>query len=375
MASLDHLSSSNRSSIILAAGGTGGHIFPAEALAEVLVARGEKVRFVTDRRFKTYNSASYKGVIGTLPIDYIQAASPSGGLISKARALVGIGLGVMQAMRILRTHKPRVVVGFGGYPSFPTMLAATLLGVPTVIHEQNSVLGKANRFLAPRVTRIATTYAATQRMPKDARAEVVWTGNPIRAAVKALAQVEYPTMRGDGLLKMLVIGGSQGASVFSDVVPQAMALLPEALRARVRIDQQCRPAELERTREAYGALNMQVDLAPFFADVAARMAGAHVVISRSGASSVAELTAAGRPAVLVPYPKATDNHQYFNAQAVEDVGGGWVMAQEGFTPQALAARIEMLFANPQVLADAAAKMKTLGKPDAAEALASVVNGA
>lgn len=360
------------SPIILAAGGTGGHIFPAEALAEVLTQRGENVLFVTDRRFKSYNSASYQGVIGRLPIHYIHAASFGGGFISKVKSACGIGIGVVQAMRILRRHKARVVVGFGGYPSFPTMLAASLLKIPTVIHEQNSVLGKANRFLATRVQTIATTYEPTQRMPKDIKAHVVWTGNPIRAAVKALSVVDYPALRGDGILKILVIGGSQGASVFSEVVPAAMTLLSPALRERIRIDQQCRAAELEKTREAYRAIGMQVDLAPFFTDVAQRLAGAHLVISRSGASTVAELTAAGRPAILVPYPKATDNHQYFNAQAVEDAGGGWVMAQEGFTPQALAARLQTYLTNPAVLPEAAAKMRTLGRPGAAEALADLV---
>ncbi len=361
-------------SIILAAGGTGGHIFPAEALAEVLVARAERVVFVTDKRFKSYNSASYQGVIGQLPMHYIHAATLRGGIVSKLRSVIGIGIGVFQAMRILRLEKPRVVVGFGGYPSFPTMLAATLLGIPTVIHEQNSVLGKANRFLATRVKVIATTYQPTQRMPEKTKAQVVWTGNPIRAAVKALSAVEYPTLRGDGMLRILVIGGSQGASVFSDVMPAAMTLLPENLRARIRLDQQCRVGEMDTTRAAYTALSMQVDLAPFFTDVPARLAAAHLVISRSGASTVAELTAAGRPAILVPYPKATDNHQYFNAQAVEDAGGGWVMGQEGFTPQALAARIETYLTNPAVLTDAAHKMHGLGKPDAAEALAKVVSG-
>lgn len=362
------------SSIILAAGGTGGHIFPAEALAEVLVARGENVLFVTDRRFRSYNSASYKGVIGTLPIHYIHAASFGGGFISKAKSACGIAVGVLQAMRIMRRANARVVVGFGGYPSFPTMLAASMLGIPTVIHEQNSVLGKANRFLATRVKRIATTYEHTQRMPKEISGQVMWTGNPIRAAVKALVAMEYPQLRGDGILKILVIGGSQGATVFSDVVPAAMTMLPANLRERIRIDQQCRASDIDATREAYKAIGMQVDLAPFFTDVAARMASAHLLISRSGASSVAELTAAGRPAILVPYPKATDNHQYFNAQAVEDAGGGWVMGQEGFTPQALAARIETYLTNPSVLTEAAAKVRVLGKPDAAEALAKVVNG-
>lgn len=363
------MTSSHDRPIVLAAGGTGGHIFPAEALAEVLVARGETTVFVTDKRYKQYGGST---LLARVPMHTIQAGTLGGGGIRRLKNGFGIVLGILQAMWVLRKIKARVVVGFGGYPSFPTMMAATLLRIPTVIHEQNSVLGKANRVLAKRVKIIATTYAVTQRMPRDARARVEWIGNPVRAAVKAVAQVSPPELRGDGVLKILVIGGSQGASVFSDVLPAAMTLLPEASRARIRVDQQCRAPELEKTREAYKGLGMSVDLATFFHDVPARLAGAHLVISRSGASTVAELTAAGRPAILVPYPKATDNHQYFNAQALEDVGGGWVMAQDGFTPQALAARIETFLANPQVLTDAAQAIRTLGKPEAAEALAELV---
>jgi UDP-N-acetylglucosamine--N-acetylmuramyl-(pentapeptide) pyrophosphoryl-undecaprenol N-acetylglucosamine transferase len=254
------------------------------------------------------------------------------------------------------------------------MLAASILRIPAVIHEQNSVLGKANRVLAPYVNAIAITYENTQRMPRAPRAQIHCTGNPIRSAVQALSMIDYPELRGDGMLKILVIGGSQGASVFSETVPEAMELLPAALRARIRLDQQCRAGELDATREVYTQLGMQVDLAPFFIDVAARLASAHLVIARSGASTVAELTAAGRPAILVPYPKATDNHQYFNAQAVEDAGGGWVMGQDGFTPQALAARIETYLTNSSVLAQAAMQMRTLGKPDAASRLMEVVLG-
>lgn len=360
--------------IVLAAGGTGGHIFPAEALAEALQKHSAQCVFITDRRFKHYNSASYKGVLGTLKMHEIFASSLGGGLIKKMISACGIVIGIVQAIVLLRKIKPKCVVGFGGYPSFPTMFAASLLGIETVIHEQNSVLGKANRVLARRVNLIATTYEMTHKIPQKTKASVICTGNPVRGNIRYLATLPYPDFSLDGLLKVLVMGGSQGASVFSQIVPEAMALLPEPLRARVRLDQQCRTADIEQVRSAYGALHMQVDLAPFFQDVAARLSMAHLVITRSGASTIAELTVAGRPAILVPYPEATDNHQSINAKAMEDAGAGFVMHQEGFTPEALAARLETYLTNPELLPLSAAKSKQLGRPDAAAALAALVIG-
>ena len=358
--------------IILAAGGTGGHIFPAEALAEVLRARGLTPHLVTDHRFHQYNKGGVNGVLGQIPIHTIRAGNFSGGLLSKIKSVIGIVQGARQASVLIKRLDPIAVVGFGGYPSFPTMVAAVLMGRNTVLHEQNSVLGKVNRALAPKVRTIATTYAETRQVPVDAASRLVRTGNPVRGAVRALAQVAYPAPSADGMLRLLVIGGSQGASVFSQVVPKAMALLPEPLRARIRLDQQCRAAEIEEVRAAYAALGMQVDIAPFFADVAARLAAAHLVISRAGASSVAELMVAGRPAILVPLPTATDNHQYYNAQAIEDKDAGWVVTQDAFTPEALANRLETLLRLPQRLSDMAAHMHALGVPNAADQLATLV---
>ena len=358
--------------IILAAGGTGGHIFPAEALAEVLRTRGFAPHLVTDHRFHQYHKGGVNGVLGQIPIHTIRAGNLRGGIFSKVKSAFGIVRGVRQASVLIRRLDPIAVVGFGGYPSFPTMVAAVLMGRQTVLHEQNSVLGKVNRALAAKVTRIATTYVATQQVPAEAAARVVLTGNPVRGAVRALAQVAYSQPVEDGILRVLVIGGSQGASVFSDVVPKAMALLPESLRARIRLDQQCRAAELEEVKAKYAAIGMQVDLAPFFADVAARLAAAHLVISRAGASSVAELMVAGRPAILVPLPTATDNHQYYNAQAIEDKDAGWVVTQDAFTPEALANRLETLLRLPQRLSDMAAHMHALGVPNAADQLATLV---
>lgn len=358
--------------VILAAGGTGGHIFPAEALAEVLRTRGYAPQLVTDHRFHQYNKNSGQGVLGQIPIHTIRAGSLSGSIVRKLQNALMLGAGTLQAFCLMRKLKPVAVVGFGGYPSFPTMLAAIVSGRRTIIHEQNSVLGKVNRLFARRITTLATTYSYTRKMPAGTR--VTQTGNPVRAAVCSLSNIDYPVLAQDGILRLLVLGGSQGASIFSTVIPEALQLLPADLRARVRLDQQCRAAELEATRNRYLALNMQVDLAPFFTDVAARLAAAHLVISRAGASTVAELMVAGKPAILVPLPIATDNHQYYNAQAVEEVGAGWVMTQDAFTPQTLASRLETLLRLPGRLSECAEKMRSLRQLNAAEALADLVVG-
>lgn len=356
--------------IVLAAGGTGGHIFPAVALAEVLRARGFEPHLITDARFHHYHTVSGEDLFRQIPIHTVAAGSPSGGLGAKIRATLQILRGTWQAYRLLKRLKPRAVVGFGGYPSFPTLFAAILRRERTILHEQNAVLGRVNRALAGWVSAIATSYRDTLKMPP--RAHAVHTGNPVRAGVLALANVEYPALSEMGFLRLLVIGGSQGASVFSEVLPEAMKRLPADLRARIRLDQQCRGPEMESVRAKYHALGMQVELAPFFSDVALRLAGAHLVITRAGASSVAELVVMGRPAILVPLPIATDNHQYHNAQAIEISGAGWVVSQPGFTPDALAARLETLMRVPERLTAAAANMHRLAQGHAAELLAALV---
>lgn len=356
--------------IILAAGGTGGHIFPAEALAETLTRMGERVILVTDKRFAHFKA----GVFLDIEKCTIRAGTVGGGLHKKLMGIFGLGVGIVQARLLLSRLAPKAVVGFGGYPSFPTVFAATGMGIPTVIHEQNSVLGRANRMLAGRVDRIATTFPGTLMLaPKD-KEKLFMTGNPVRSSVKALAQVPYPTITQDGKMHILVTGGSQGAAVFSEIVPAAIGLLPAGLRARVRIDQQCREQEIDKARAAYQNMGVNADLACFFVDLPARLAASHLVIARSGASTVAELAVAGRPAILVPLPTAMDNHQYYNANAFEDVGGGWVMTQDGFTPQSLSARLEAFLTAPDSLAKAAESAKKLGAPDAAEKLAGLVLG-
>lgn len=357
--------------VVLAAGGTGGHIFPAEALAEELLLRGYEPHLVTDHRFHQYNKNSSEGVLGRIPIHTITAGSLGGALTTRVKNALGMVRGTLQAAGHLKKLQPLAVVGFGGYPSFPTMFAAIMQGRITVLHEQNSVLGRVNKLLGSRVSAVASSYHDLRGLPENIR-NVRFTGNPVRAALRALNQVEYPALANDGMLRLLVIGGSQGASVFSRVMPEAMKLLPPHLRARIRLDQQCRAGEIDAVKQAYDALGMQVDLAPFFVDMAARLAAAHLVVCRAGASTVAELTTAGRPAVLVPLPQATDNHQYYNAQAIEDVGGGWVMAQEAFTPEALASKLETLMLMPQRLSECAAAIHALGQPNAAAVLADCV---
>ncbi len=352
--------------VVLAAGGTGGHIFPAEALAEELHTRGIKVILIMDQR-----SAHYQGAVSA-ERHIIRAGTFGRGTISKITTIGNIGVGIFQAWRLLRRLRPQVVVGFGGYPSFPTVTAAGFLGIPAVIHEQNSVLGRANRLLAKRVQAIATSFSNTRFIRDDYAYKTVLTGNPVRVAVRALRDVPYPVLSQDGHIRILVTGGSQGTSVFSQIMPAAIAALPMALRSRIRIDQQCREADIESARAAYAQLQVSADLSVFFTDIPARLAAAHLVIARAGASTITELMAAGRPAIVVPLPSAMDNHQYYNANALEECGGGWMMPQEGFTAAAVSARIETFLGLPERLAQAARCARDTGKIYAARDLASLV---
>lgn len=353
--------------IVLAAGGTGGHVFPAEALAEELIASGYAVSLFTDSRFHYY-----KGVLASVPRHTVRSGTLGRGLARKFTAAADILLGTVQARRKLKPLQPLAVVGFGGYPSFPTVWAASQLGIPTLIHEQNSVLGRANRLLVRRVDAIATTFPDTALIAPGYDSRVFLTGNPVRAGIRALHNVPYPEIMEDGHMRILVTGGSQGASVFSEVVPQAIAALPAPLRARIRIDQQCREGEVAATREAYQRIGVSADISTFFNDIPARLAAAHLVIARAGASTLAELMAAGRPSIVVPLPTAMDNHQYYNASSLEASGAGWTMPQDGFTPAALSARIEAFLSLPETLSRAAEAARGAGNENAAKTLADLV---
>ena len=350
--------------ILLTAGGTGGHVFPAQALAAELARRGREHGFVTDSRGADFHGGE---------VYRVSAGAVAGrGLAGRLRGLAAVALGVLQARRLLHRLRPAGVVGFGGYASVPAMLAASQLGLPTVIHEQNAVLGRANRLLAPRVGAVATAFDHTARLSQADRIKAEHTGNPVRAAVAALSQSAYPAPQKDGPFSILVTGGSQGAAVMTQVVPGALSSLPGPPRHHFRVVQQCRPEQIDAARAIYHAAGIEAELATFFDDMPERLAAAQLVIARAGASTVAELTAAGRPAILVPYPSATDDHQTANARAIDAAGGGWLIAESDFTVAGLAARIGEFLDHPGRLIEAAAKALAMGIPDAAGRLATLV---
>jgi UDP-N-acetylglucosamine--N-acetylmuramyl-(pentapeptide) pyrophosphoryl-undecaprenol N-acetylglucosamine transferase len=351
--------------VVLAAGGTGGHVFPAEALAAALGARGYRLALMTDAR-----AAAYGGVLGTIETHHLALARMSGGLAARARAFVSLGGGFLRAKSILRRLAPDAVVGFGGYPSLPAVLAASRLGIPAAIHEQNAVLGRANRLLAPRVDAIAIAFPAVRFLGPDQRA--ILTGNPVRPGVMAVRDIAYAAPASHQDLRVLVFGGSQGAHILSKVVPAAVARLAPPLRARLAIAQQCRPEDIDAARAAYAAIGVEAELQTFFTDMPARLAAAHLVGARAGASTVAELAVAGRPALLVPYPHATDDHQTANAEAFAQAGGGWVTRDSEFNAMSLADRLSGFLADSAPLARAAAAARAFGRPDAAERLADIV---
>lgn len=354
--------------IVLAAGGTGGHVFPAQALAAELRSRGYRLVLMADRR-----SQAFDGALGELEVHRIDAAGVSGrGYVAKAAAILRLARGYLQARRRLRRLDPMVVVGFGSYPSAPTVLAAQHMRVKTVIHEQNAVLGRANRLLAPRATRIATAFASVRALRAGDRDKSVWTGNPVRPEVIVARDRPYMPLETEGDVDLLVIGGSQGAQVFGEVVPRALALLDEGLRARLRVVLQCRAETLDAAKSNLGRAKVRAEVASFFDDIPERLAQASLIICRSGASTIAELAVVGRPALLVPFPHATDDHQTANAEGLSDAGGGWIVQQDAFTPEVLAERLSSLLRPGPTLAMAAKCAHQMGKPEAAAQLADLV---
>jgi UDP-N-acetylglucosamine--N-acetylmuramyl-(pentapeptide) pyrophosphoryl-undecaprenol N-acetylglucosamine transferase len=351
--------------VVIAAGGTGGHMFPALALAAELEQRGQPVVLACDRRGARYVPASIRPRV-------IRAASPSGDMVMRLRGMAELALGFAQSLVLLRRQRPLAVAAFGGYASVPVGLAAHALGIPTLIHEQNAVLGRANRLIARRAHRLALTFAATRGAELVPAPRRLLTGNPIRADVAALRDRPYRLPASGERLQLLVIGGSQGARVLSDVLPAAMARLSARQRARIALTQQCRPEDLERVAQAYAELGYEATLKTFFDDLPMRLADAHLVISRSGASSVAELLALGRPALLVPFRLAADDHQRANAEAVAAVGAGVLIAESEIEPARLAQQLMAWLDQPEQLADTAARARELGRPDAARALADAL---
>ncbi|MGA2893012.1 MAG: undecaprenyldiphospho-muramoylpentapeptide beta-N-acetylglucosaminyltransferase [Xanthobacteraceae bacterium] len=353
-------------SVLVTAGGTGGHLFPAEALAAVLSRRGITVHLATDRRAAGFGGAFTEETIHVVASATLRGRDP----IALTRTAATLGLGLVQAWALIGRLKPVAVVGFGGYPTIPPVLAAVWRGIPSLIHDANAVIGRANRLLAPRVTAIATTFPGVFSTAPDFAAKATLTGNPVRSAVVAAAIVAYPAIADP--LRLLVFGGSQGARVMADIVPDAIGRLDAGLRARLAIVQQARVEDLGRVREAYAKLAVAAEIAPFFADLPARIAASHLVIARSGASTVAELSAIGRPSILVPLPHAIDQDQFANAGVLERSGGALRLTQDIFTPQRLATEIASFAVAPQRLAAMAAAAQSLSRLDAADRLADLV---
>ena len=364
----DHLPGVSRH-FVLAAGGTGGHLLPAFALAAELDRRGHHVALVTDER-----GARIPGKPSFLPAHVLPAGRLGKNPIALAKGLAAIWRGRAMALRLFESFEPACVVGFGGYPALPALLAARSARIPTVIHEQNAVLGRVNRFLAKGVDAIATAYMEVERLDPKLWGKVHRVGNPVRAEVLALRGEAFPEFTEDSLFRVLVTGGSQGASVLSEVVPDGLAMLPPALRHRLQVTQQCRPEDIEAVRERYAVHQIPAELGTYFEDMASRLAEAHLFIGRSGASTIAELTAVGRPAILVPLPIATDDHQAVNAREMVKAGGARAIRQSGFTPKELAKQIQAMALSPAALANAAHAAWNCGLPNAVKDLADLVEG-
>ena len=354
--------------VLIAAGGTGGHLFPAEALAVALARRGVAVALATDSRAARHAGKFPAGSVHVIPSATVRGKNP----FSLARSGIVLACGLLKAYFKLPRLRPAVVVGFGGYPTVPPLLAATVRNIPTVIHEQNAVMGRANRMLARRVRAIATGFAGILNQEPALAAKATHTGNPVRPAVIEAARTPYPPLDATGTVQLLVFGGSQGARVMADIVPPAVERLEPQLRKRLKIVQQAREEDLARVRESYDRLKVAAEVAPFFSDLPARMASSHLVVSRSGASTVAELSAIGRPAILVPLPHALDQDQRANAGVLMAAGGAIRLDQAEFTPDRLASKIAALAAEPARLARMAAAAKATGSIDAADRLADLV---
>lgn len=358
--------------IVLAAGGTGGHVFPALALAAELALRGRQPALITDRRGDRYCAAYTAHGAHTFGTHVIRAGTlsacdPFGSL----KGLFDILAGTMAARRLLGRLDTGAVVGFGGYPSLPTMLAALRAGLPTLIHEQNAVFGRVNQRLARRVMAVALSFPETRGLGAADQLKTTLTGTPVRAEIAAIGERVYEPPLSDGPLELLVIGGSQGAALFSSTVPAALSQLPPNLKTRLHVIQQCRPADREKVRAVYEHEGITAETAAFFDDLPVRLDRAHLVVARGGAATVSELQAAGRPSLLVPLARAMGDHQTANARALADAGGGWLMTEATFTAERLRDQLAALLADPAALARAAGAARGAAPRNAAQRLADL----
>ena len=352
---------------VLAAGGTGGHMIPAYALAKELVLRGHRVALITDARGERIPGMVGEGQVHVLPAGRLTKDPRSwpGGI----RAILK---GRRMALQLYETFQPSAIVGFGGYPAYPALLAANSRDIPTIVHEQNAVLGRVNRLAARSVNAIATAYPDVLRIKPKYQEKVHLVGNPVREEVVALREEPYPPLSEEGIFRVLVTGGSQGASILSDVVPDAMAMLPMHLRRRLQITQQCREEDIDQVRAKYAEHDIPAELATYLPDLPERLGWAHLVIGRAGASTIAELTTAGRPAILVPLPSAMDNHQTYNVKEMVASGGARAIPQSRFTAKELAKQMQKMALQPGALENAARFAAQCGRPEAVNDLADLV---
>jgi UDP-N-acetylglucosamine--N-acetylmuramyl-(pentapeptide) pyrophosphoryl-undecaprenol N-acetylglucosamine transferase len=354
--------------ILLAAGGTGGHLFPAEALGVELMRRGLRVRLATDSRALRYGGLFSSDMIDVVPSETLRSRAPW----SLAHTGIMLAAGTAVALNLMRRLKPAAVVGFGGYPTLPPLLAARMFGIPGIIHDANAVLGRANRFLSSRVNAIATSLPGVLDRDPALAAKTTTVGTPMRPAILAAAVVKYAAPEPAGPFRLLVVGGSQGARIMADIVPGAIERLEPSLWGRLILTQQVREEDMARVRAVYDRLKINAELAPFFSDLPAKLASHHLVVSRSGAGTVAELGAIGRPSILVPLPGAIDQDQFANAGVLSQAGGALRIPQAEFSSDRLAAEISALAAEPARLAALAAAARTVGRLDAAQRLADLV---
>ena len=352
---------------VLAAGGTGGHMMPAHALAAELIARGHRVALITDAR-----GAKIPGLFDGVQTHILPAGRITKNPLSWPAGARAILKGRGMALRLFETFKPSAVIGFGGYPAYPALIAARAAKIPTAVHEQNAVLGRVNRMVANWVNAIATSYPDVAHIKDRNLKKVALVGNPVRDEILELRDQPYPAIDGESVFSVLVVGGSQGASVLSSVVPDGLAMLPPALTRRLQVTQQCRAEDIEAVRERYASLGIPADLATYMTDIPEKLAWTHLVIARAGASTIAELTAAGRPAILIPLPSATDDHQSANVREMVAAGGARAIAQTLFTPVELAKQMQKLGLEPAGLTNAAKAAWGCGRPHATRDLANLL---
>lgn len=351
---------------VVAAGGTGGHMFPAEALARELAGRGWRIVLATDRRGEQYATAF--PAEERLALDAATGSGPLG----LAKAGLAIGRGVLQARSAFWRLDVAVAVGFGGYPSAPALLAAISQGRPALLHEQNAVLGRTNRLLAPRVKALASSFPVLERVPAGVTGKVRLVGNPVRPDIRALYDRPYVAPAADGPIRLVVTGGSQGARILSEIVPRAMAVLPDTVRARLRVQQQSRPETLEAAQVIYREAGIQAEVAPFFDDMAARLSAAHLVIGRAGASTCSELAVSALPSVLIPLKIAMDDHQRFNARGLVDAGAAEMVLEDDLSIATMTAVLGRILADPARLSAMSAGARSVALPDASARLADLV---